>query len=250
MAKLDFGKIKGTLKGATDSVKNATSKIINKEPEPVSSSLSDRVKGAMNKNQLDRPDSEERTEEEYVIRNLTVKNAIKIIYYLMAVDGNIFHCEEEKFDSICEELDKDGQVDKDSIITECKQQLDKIMDDDDYYDVVQDGVEEAVLSPDNTETSPVHSKLILWDLLTIAYSDENYDESERKLIKYYVRKMNISKTVFLEMESTILTLMDLEKEIKWAKTTDRSYMEIQKNIDEIKERQNVIMDSIKDLINL
>ena len=47
-----------------------------------------------------------------------------------------------------------------------------------------------------------------------AYSDESYDETERKLLKYIVRKLQIDKAVFLEMESSILTILDIEKEIR------------------------------------
>ena len=251
MAKFDFGKVKGTLQGAAGSVKEAAGSVKNKaqsmvkkEEKPVNGSMSDRVMGAFDKNR----DSSEEVGEGY--KNLSIRNAIKIIYFLMSVDGKILHSEEDKFDSICEELDPDSTVDKERIIDECKAQMDKVIDIDDLYDVVQDGVEEAVLSSENTVYAPVLPKLILWDLLTVAYSDEDYDESERKLIKYYVRKTNINKSIFLEMENSILTLMDLEKELDWIKTTDRQYQIIQKTVDELELRRKVILDSVKDLITL
>ena len=97
---------------------------------------------------------------------------------------------------------------------------------------------------------PQTRQLLVWDLLTIAYSDESYDETERKLLKYIVRKLQIDKAVFLEMESSILTILDIEKEIAWIKTTDRPYLTIEARVNELTKRQAVIFDSVKDLITL
>ena len=91
---------------------------------------------------------------------------------------------------------------------------------------------------------------MVWDLLTVAYSDEQYDEAERKLLKYIVRKTNIDKAVFLEMESSILTLMDIEKELTWIKTTNKPYLTIEAMVNELMDRRNVIFESVKDLISL
>ena len=184
------------------------------------------------------------------ITAISTRNAIKIIYYLMAVDGQIFHEEEAKFDLIGKELDPNYSTNKEQIMKECQFQLDKVIDPEDYYDTLQDGVEEALMSSKITEDTFITPKLLVWDLLTIAYSDESYDEKERKLIKYIVRKLNIDKTIFLEMESSILTLIDIEKEIAWIKTTNKPYLTIEAMVNELADRKNVIFESIKDLISL
>ena len=62
--------------------------------------------------------------------------------------------------------------------------------------------------------------------------------------------MNIDKTIFLEMESSILTLIDIEKEIAWIKTTNKPYLTIEAMVNELADRKNVIFESIKDLISL
>ena len=116
--------------------------------------------------------------------------------------------------------------------------------------MLQDGVEDALLMSRQTADSFITPKLLVWDLLTVAYSDESYDESERKLIKYIVRKTNIDKAVFLEMESSLLTLMDIEKELAWIKTTNRPYLVIEAMVNELADRKNVIFESVKDLISL
>ena len=184
------------------------------------------------------------------IRSISTHNAIKIFYYLMAADGQIFHSEEEKFDAIGAEVDPEYAQNKGQILKECEEQLKKDIDPEDYYSVLQEGVDAALTPSWTLEDSFITPKLLIWDLLTIAYSDENYDESERRLIKYIVRKLNVDKAVFLELESSILTLMDLEKELQWIKTTDRPYMQIEMMVNEIADRKNVIFESVKDLISL
>jgi len=184
------------------------------------------------------------------IKCIATRNALQIIYYLMAADGTVFHSEEEKFDAIGAELDPDFSDNKPAIIKDCQAQLEKVIDPEDYYDVLQDGVEEAILSSNETADTFITPKLLVWNLLAIAYSDENYDEDERKLLKYTVRKLGIDKAVFLEMESSMLTMLDIEKEIAWIKTTDRPYLTIEAWVNELTKRKTVIFDSVKDLITL
>ncbi|MBR1476442.1 MAG: TerB family tellurite resistance protein [Lachnospiraceae bacterium] len=188
--------------------------------------------------------------EENVIRAISTKNAIKVFYYMIAVNGEFSHEEEEKFDEIGKQIDPNFSESKDGIIAECKEQIAKVIDSDDYYDVIQDGVEESILIPDVTADSFITPKLLVWDLLTIAYSDEQYDEKERKLLKYIVRKFNIDSTIFLEMENSLQTLMDIEKETNRIKTTNRPYLTIEAQVNELADRRNIIFESVKDLVML
>lgn len=252
--------IKNKLKGTVDTVKTTVKEAETKLPEVKVPDIKipDQIKGVFKKKKDDdvtEPSSETpeaTTAPVTAISVISTKEAIKIIYYLMAADGEIYHCEEEKFDSIGAELDPLFADNKELIVGECKAQLEKLIDDGDYYDVIQDGIEDAILTSldPNTYGSVISTKLLVWDLLTIAYSDEQYNETERKLIKYIVRKFNIDKAVFLEMESSILTLLDIEKELNWIKTTDRPYLEIEKVVNELNERKGIIFESVKALILL
>ena len=168
----------------------------------------------------------------------------------MAADGKIFHNEEEKFDAIGKELDPDFVDHKEQIVKECQIQLDKVIDTEDYFDALREGVEDALLYMKTTDDTFITPKLLVWDLLTVAYSDEKYNEVERKLIKHIVRKTNIDKAIFLEMESSILTLIDIEKELDWIKTTNKQYLVIEAMVNELKDRRNAVFESVKDLIML
>ncbi len=234
---VDLSGVKEKIQETADSAKEAAIKI--KLPEVKISKKKDSLK----ENQSD--------EAEVInIKAISTRSAIKIIYYLMAADGQIFHNEEEKFNAIGKELDPNFTENRDQIIKECQTQLDKVIDPEDYYDALQEGVEDALLKSKQTADTFITPKLLVWDLLTVAYSDESYDEIERKLVKYIVRKTDIDKAVFLEMESSILTLMDIEKEIDWIKTTDKPYLTIEAMVNELIDRRNVIFESVKDLIAL
>lgn len=185
-----------------------------------------------------------------VMKSIATRNALQIIYYLMAADGAVSHSEEETFDAIGAELDPNFSASKPAIIKNCQAKLENIIDPEDYYDVLQDGVEDAILSSNVAADTFITPKLLVWDLLTIAYSDESYDERERKLLKYIVRKLGVDKAVFLEMESSMLTILDIEKEIAWIKTTDQPYLTIEARINELTKRKAVIFESVKDLITL
>lgn len=181
---------------------------------------------------------------------LSTKEALKIFYYLMSADGQITKEEDEKFNEIGNEFSPDFPKIKKQVVEECSKQLEKIIDDADHYDIIQDGIEDALIASMQTINTPITPKLLIWDLLTIAYSDNAYDDTERKLVKYIVRKCGVDKAVFLEMESSILTLMDIEKELTWIKTTNKPYLTIEAMVNELADRKNVIFESVKALIAL
>lgn len=242
--------LKDRMKGSLDSLKTAAKTVKVPEIKKPEINLSDLkippVKDLFQK----KGTSQEDESAPLKITSISTRNALKVFYYMMAADGELFHGEEEKFDLIGQEVSPEFDTIRADVITECQRQLDKVIDTADYYDVLQDGVEDALLSSAKTADSFITPKLLVWDLLTLAYSDEQYDETERRLLKYIVRKLDIDKAVFLEMESSIQTLMDLEKEQQWIKTTERPYLTIEAMVNEIEDRKHVIFDSVKALIAL
>ena len=235
--------IRTSLQGAVGSAKAAMQNV--KMPEL---KVPGHVKELLGKKP--RKGGDETPPESLEIKAIPTRSAIMVIYYLIAADGKIVQGEEEQFDAIGAELDPDFSKNKEQIVKECRAQLEKIIDPEDYYDVLQDGAGLALSSSAQTTDTCIAPKLLVWDLLTVAYSDGSYDEAERRLLKYIVRRLDIDKAVFLEMESSILTLMDLEKELSWIKTTDRPYMTIESMVNEIEKRKSVIFESVKDLIAL
>ena len=52
------------------------------------------------------------------------------------------------------------------------------------------------------------------------------------------------------MESSILTVNDIEGEISWIKGTDRAYLTIEKQVQELEKRREDILFAVKALIML
>ncbi|MDR1766028.1 MAG: TerB family tellurite resistance protein [Lachnospiraceae bacterium] len=261
MAKIEIGKgLKNTLQGVAGTVKSTVSTVKDvklpdvklpdvKLPEVKLPEVKapEQMKDLFKKK--DKAAAEDASQAQ-AVKALSARAALKAMYYLMAVDGEVFHGEEEKFDSIGAAIAPSfGDIRK-QVIEECNRQMEKAVDPDDRYDVIQDGVGDAIAVGAAALEASIPPKLLVWNMLAVAYSDEHYDEPERKLVKYVVRKLDIDKAVFLEMESSFLTLMDLEKELGWIKTTDRPYMTIEAMVNEIADRKNAIIESVKDLIVL
>ncbi len=188
--------------------------------------------------------------KESCIPAVSCRDALKVIYYFMTVDGEIYHGEEEKFDEIGKELLSDYMAEKESIVRECCAAMETANDPEDHYDAVQACVGNVLHSSQAPGTISISPKLLIWDLLTVAYSDDGYCDAERRLLEYIVQKLNIDQAIFLEMESSILTLMDIENEISWIKTTNRPYLTIEEIVNELSSRKDVVFNSVKDLIAL
>lgn len=250
MAIKDLGKgLKDSLHGAMDSVKAKTKDMELPDFKQAGEKATERMKSLFQKPDEKKPvvETEVTTRE---ITRISIRSAIKMIYFLMVADGEINHDEEEKFEAMGIELDPDFAASKEQIITECKTALDKVIDPEDYYDALQDGVEEVIGSAQISVGVCISAKHLVWNLLSVAYSDEKYDNTERRLLKYIVRKLNIDKAIVLEMESSMLTLMDIERELTWIKTTNRPYLTIEAMVNELANRKKVIFESVLDLIAL
>ena len=244
MAKIDIGK---TLKKTLNEAGNATKKVAETVRDTAKEIDKDKVKEIFKKKETKPKETPLLPVD---VKKIPLYSALKIIYYLMSVDGRVSQEEKDKFDVLGNDFVNDFASLKEILVEECKVSVVNTIDAVDYYDVVQEAVEDLLLTPIKSEDVCVSPKFVLWNLLAFAYSDENYAEAERRLIKYFVRKLNIDKAIFLELESSLVTLMDLEKELAWIKTTDKPYLTIEAIVKELENRKRVIFESIKDIITL
>lgn len=181
---------------------------------------------------------------------LSTHSALKIIYYLMAVDGGISPEEETLFREIGTALDKNFQFTSRVIEEDCVYQLEKANSSEDYRSVILEGVDNAIASSVPTEDSFITPKLLIWDLLTVSYSDEQYSEPERDLIKAIAQKLDVDEATLLELESSLQTLTAIDKETTWIKTTSKPYIEIEAIVNELADRKNAVTESVNDLLTL
>ena len=127
------------------------------------------------------------------------KKALSVFYYLVAVDGNVTDSEMETYTSVCKELDPTFfDLYKEEIASNYCDQIQTMIEDEDFYDVIAEGVDKVLADTLEDGADGISSRLLLWNLLVVAYSDGEYSADERRLIKHIVRTKGIEKGIFLE----------------------------------------------------
>ena len=125
-----------------------------------------------------------------VIRTISVRSSMKIIYYLMAADGRIFHNEQEKYEEIGRGLDPGFDAVRDEIIASCDPEPDSSLEPEAYMHSLMDGIRAAVLEGINQENASIAPKVLVWDLLIIdQYGDFHVImEPSRKKLDSWIQK--------------------------------------------------------------
>lgn len=182
------------------------------------------------------------------MRVVSKKSALKTIYYLMSVDGDVSQEELASFGDIGNQLADNFVEIRDEIIEDCEKQLINIFDEEDYYDVIIEGTDQALLDHTDERSDGVTSRLLLWNLLVIAFSNNNFDNLERRLIKHIVRILEIDRSIFIEMEHLIKTNEAVMKELSWIKSSNRTYEEVSPIVAELENRKKIILSSATSLI--
>ena len=88
------------------------------------------------------------------------------------------------------------------------------------------------------------------DLWQVLHDEGLYTKSESKLIKLVADEYGIDEATFLELETSLQTMAAIDREQAWLDTVDRPYREIEPISDELADRKIVIMESVRDLLDL
>ena len=176
------------------------------------------------------------------------KSALKVFYYLMAIDG-VSYFEQECFEGIGSELlGEEFSVINQEIISECESVVASIEVDDERYDVIQEGIDRALNEVVEKVDDGVAPRLLIWDMLTLAHSDSDYSEGENRLISHVARLLQIDKSVLVEMKQLISVARSVLDEKNELEASTRPYSEIRPLIDEVEKRQQTIVEAAKALI--
>lgn len=242
MAKLDFSKM---LKKTTESLKDIDLKDSFKDLQDKSKDTLDvlKKKGEEAINKIE--DAFSKSNENN--NQLTTTDALKIMYYLIAVDGELSTEELEKFELIGKETDPMFDDYKESLMNELKLSVESI-DNEDYEDNIRDLIGDAIRNSQSNKKAILDGKLFIWNLLAISYSDGECLETERKLIRYIAKQLEIDKSIILEMESYVCTLHGIEKEEVLLKGSNKPYAIIEKKINELSDRKDAIMHGVHALL--
>ena len=177
------------------------------------------------------------------------KSAVMTFYYLIAVDKNVTEEEIDTFESVAKEIDPDFySLYRNTINEEYRSQIEKLIDEEDFFDVILEGVDKALLQELSEGEQGVTPRHLLWNLLVVAFCDGEYSNEERRLIKHVSRMTEIEKDVFLEMEQLMKANVALSKELETIENSERPYNEIRPMVEELNKRREVIVTSAKTLI--
>jgi len=247
------------LKEIAGNVKNKAEEITNSAKEMNAEKLKDSMKEMgkkaatavmefqKNSKETDRAAKEalkETESEEFLVTN---EDALKLVYLLMSVDKSISSVEVEKFNSIAMDMTDNNADMKNAVVVSCAKNL-KGIEEEDHYDTVRDMVSEALRHSKECKEGTIQPKVLLWNLLTIAYSDASYPEEEKKIIRYISKTLGIDKSIAPEMESAIHTMIAIENEEITLKNSDKKYSLIEAELNELTDRKTVIMNGVHELL--
>lgn len=190
-------------------------------------------------------------------------DAVKIAYYLMAVDGHISEEEELYIKevargfgvmdySILEEIRKNVEdifnitnnlkIIYNSIESEVRKILNKIETGE--YETFHDKVTKKILSIEG-----ITPNILIWNLMTMAIKDLDYSENERMLIKYIAGKLNVDESVLLEMDNSLRALYAVQNDLDWIKENINDQKEFSNLKQGLLNRMITIENGIKLYIN-
>lgn len=183
-----------------------------------------------------------------MIKVISKEGALKAFYYLMLIDG-VTEFEKERFQEIGKELlgesfQEIGEV----IIEECENDISSVDIDEVRYDIIQEGIDKSLNEIVSTIEEGVVPRLLVWNMLTLAYSDSDYTENENRLISHVTRVLQIEKSVLVEMKQLISVAHSIQDEKELLENSTKVYSEVRPLIDELEKRQNTIVEAATDLI--
>ena len=176
--------------------------------------------------------------------------ATRILYYLMAADGDVKPEELEKFALIGNALLQNYAQIRDSLLQQCEDATSKINENDSRTDAINDLVDKEIETAESSDDDLMDPSLLVWNMLVTAMSDQDYAEPEIEIASHAATSLGIRRDRFAELENSAFALSDLEREACWLKTSGRPYSQVAPLVAEVEKRQEIIFKSIRDLIAL
>lgn len=179
---------------------------------------------------------------------ITAKGALQLMYLVMSADGKTADEETQQLCEIGKELDQAFDEYQQNFIAEC-QGIVSTLDVDDFMAELQDTTRDILDKSLGKKGASIPVKLLLWNLLVMALSDNEFAESESALIRYISKHVGVDKSIIPEMENSIRALMAVEKEITWLKSVNRPYSTVEVQLNELSDRKLAMMQGVHMLIN-
>lgn len=189
--------------------------------------------------------------------------AVKIAYYLMAVDGKISECEENYLSEIAEGFGINEPALFEDVIIRTNALLNYTSDSNLVYKLIKNEVDKIIEKTYNQNSQKksleienefieewlskeyITPNIIIWNLMTMAIKDLDYSENEKMLINFVAKKFNIDRSILVEMDNAIRALYSIQNELEWINKNIENQSESSKLIDELINRRKIIENSIK-----
>lgn len=166
------------------------------------------------------------------------QNAIKALYYLMAIDGLVQEEEVNMLDCIGAELDAEHfRGYRDSIIESCNAVIAQASNAEDSYDIVAEAIDGELLSQTDDLELGIPSRLLVWNMLMLSLANGDYDKAESRILRHIVRYCKIENSVFFEMEQLIQSIAAVDNELSDLQSSNLPYSEIRPLVDELEKRK-------------
>lgn len=247
-----LSKAKDTSIAVTNSVTNTAKQI---DPNDIPGSLSkmaDNAGKAIEKHNQERKETQAAAKE--ILANqainepqMTVHDALAMIYLFMNIDGNYSQEEETVFLAAGNEIDQSFEANKNALITEC-QGIVKEAEAGDAKQNIQEAVSNLIVHSSKEENPTISGRMMVWNLIAAAYADGYCAEEEQRLIAFVADALHVKEDTLLEMEASMKTMIAVNREEKWLDESDRPFRLIQPQMEEIKKRKENIMQGINALL--
>lgn len=188
---------------------------------------------------------------------------IKAFYLFMNADSDISSEETEKFDEIVQTLEKDLNKSaltdfKEIVVNDFYEKLCHLTTSYDTFILSEidvalgfcdcDDDPEKLSPPNNIGDKVITPRWLLWNLLAIAYSNGEYHDSEKAIIRHIAEKTEQPESILLEMEQYIKSIHSVETELAFVIKEDGLYSVIRPIVDELEYRKASILESALQLI--
>ena len=178
------------------------------------------------------------------MKYIKTRDALQAFYYLIAVDGSVRDDERALFDHIGDNLDAKHFHDyRKEIIDSCDERINQCHDSDDRYDVIVEGVDAVLSHRTDKRAAGIAPRLLLWNMLSVAFADGEYDAVESRLIRHIARTMIADRSIYPEMEHLMRAAYDVRGELDWISNSELPYSEVRPMVDQLEERVNVLQNA-------
>lgn len=94
------------------------------------------------------------------------------------------------------------------------------------------------------EYNPHLQTKTIWTLINLGYADQEYSESEKKVIQHLIKKWKVNPIIISELTDTAETILMLTKKAEWLKTIGLSYDDTTKQLKRVEQQIQLMFENI------